>query len=326
MDKIRWGILGCGSIAKKFAEGLTVIPDAELAACGSRTQESADAFGDQFEVARRHASYEALAADPEVDAIYVATPHPYHKENSILCLGEGKAVLCEKPFALNAGELQEVVDFARDKGVFLMEAMWTRFLPTMVRIRELLAAGKIGEPRMVISDFGFRSGWNPDGRLLNPALGGGGLLDVGIYATSFAFMAMGGKSPSQISSTASIGDTGVDEQAAWLFTYDEGQIAIGFSAVRTGTPQEATILGTEGRIRAESPFWCGEKLTVVAGETETIELPKVGNGYNYEAVEVGNCLRQGKLESDIMPLDESLRIMQTLDRIREPWGLKYPTE
>ncbi len=326
MDTFRWGILGCGNIAKKFAEGLTAIPDAELIAVGSRTRQKADQFADQFGAPHRHASYEALVNDPDVDAIYIATPHPYHCENTLLCLEHKKPVLCEKPFSINADFARKMIACARREKVFLMEAMWTRFLPVMVKVRELLDAGAIGDIRMVIADFGFRGGWNPDGRLLNPDLAGGGLLDVGIYAVSFAGMVMK-QQPSEITSMAHIGITGVDEQAAWLFKYDKGRIGIGYSAVQTTTPHEATVLGTEGQIRVEPPFWRGDLITVHAGgKVQTLDCTKTGNGYNYQAIEVMNCVRQGKLESDTMPLDETLAIIQTLDKIRQPWGLVYPQE
>ncbi|HNT75370.1 MAG TPA: Gfo/Idh/MocA family oxidoreductase, partial [Anaerolineae bacterium] len=172
VEKIRWGILGTGNIAKKFAAGLRVLPDAELVAVGSRAQATAEAFGAAFDVAHRHASYEALAADPDVDVIYVSTPHPLHCENTLLCLDAGKAVLCEKPFAINAAQAQLMIDRARAKGLFLMDAVWTRFLPVMVKVRELLAAGVLGEVQLLHADFGFRAEFDPAGRLFNPALGG----------------------------------------------------------------------------------------------------------------------------------------------------------
>jgi dihydrodiol dehydrogenase / D-xylose 1-dehydrogenase (NADP) len=325
-DTIRWGILGPGGIAKQFARGLAAIDNAELAAVGSRCQANADAFGDEFDVSRRHASYAALADDPDVDAIYVSTPHPFHRLNTILCLEAGKAVLCEKPFAVNAADVGAMIDCARRNGRFLMEAHWSRFLPTLVQTREWLASGAIGEVRAVLADFGFRAGWDPEGRLLNPDLAGGGLLDVGCYLVSLASMVFDGP-PAEIASAAHIGDSGVDEQAAMLFSYPGGRFAQLACAVRTGMPQEARILGTEGMIHLPSPWWCGDKVTLKAGEDEdTRELPFDGTGYNCEAVEVGDCLRAGKLESDIMPLDESLAIMQTLDRVRAQWGLKYPME
>jgi len=323
---IRWGILGPGNIAKQFARGLSVIPDAELAAVGSRTQDGADAFGDEFAVPRRHPSYEALAADDGLDAIYVATPHSLHRDNSILCLEHGVAVLCEKPFAINAGQAREVVAAARQRGLFAMEAMWTRFIPAVAQAREWIAEGAIGEPRLVAADFGFRAGFNPKGRLFDPALGGGALLDVGIYTISMASMVLGAK-PDRIESTATMGETGVDEQSAFILGYEGGELAVLYTAVRTSTPVEARILGTDGRITIHNPFYKAEKVTLQAGDrTEEVELPLEGNGYNYQAVEVMNCLRAGKTESETMPLDETVALMEIMDSIRAKWGLKYPME
>jgi predicted dehydrogenase len=324
---IRWGIIGPGRIAGVFAEGLTQLPDAQLVAVGSRRQENADSFGEKFGVPRRYASYAAVAADPEVDAVYIATPHSSHAENAIMCLEAGKAVLCEKPFAINAAQAEQMVAVARARGVLLMEAMWTRFLPIMGRVRELLAAGAIGEVRMVTSDFGFRTGVNPKSRLFDPALGGGGLLDVGIYPVSLASMVFGGE-PERIATMADIGETGVDEQAAAIMGYGEGRIAIIWTAVRTNTPHETTILGSEGMIRIERPSWQATRMTVSrSGQPdEQIELGFPGNGYQFEAAEIARCLREGRTESDVMPLDETVAIMRTMDRIRDAWGLKYPME
>ena len=325
-ETIRWGILSTGSIARKFATAVGDVSGAELVAVGSRRRETVDAFGDEFNVPHRHASYEDLAQDPHVDVVYVGTPHNLHKENTLLCLEAGKAVLCEKPFAINAAEAREMIAVARAKQLFLMEAMWTRYIPLAVRVRELLAERVIGEVRMVSADFGFRAGWDVKSRLLNPELGGGALLDVGVYTVSFASMIFG--PPARIVSLAHLGETGVDEQAAMVLGYDGGQLAVLHAAVRTNTPQEATILGTEGRIRIHPRFWCPTRMTVWAGDKdpEDVEMPYPGNGYNFEAAEVVRCLRDGKLESDVMPLDESLQIMETLDAIRAQWGLKYPME
>lgn len=325
-DKIRWGILSTGWIANKFAEGLSVLPDAEIVAVGSRAQETADEFGDRFDVDHRHASYKALAEDPDVDVVYIGTPHSLHRESSVLCLEAGKAVLCEKPFAINAVEAQEVIALARHKRLFLMEAMWTRFLPIIVKVRELLAAGAIGEVHMLHADFGFRAEFDPQGRLFNPELGGGALLDVGIYSVSLASMIFG--PPARIVSLAHLGQTGVDERAAVILGYDTGQLAVLSTAVRTDTPTEAVLMGSGGHIRIHAPWWHGTALTlsVEGREDEVISLPYEGNGYNIEAAAVMHCLRKGKLESDVMPLDETLAIMQTLDAIRAQWGLKYPME
>jgi predicted dehydrogenase len=321
---IRWGILGTGNIAKLFATGLGSAPGAILAAVGSRTQAKADEFGDRFGIPRRHASYEALAADPDLDVIYVSTPHTLHHDATILCLEGGKAVLCEKPFALNAGQAAAMIDTARARGIFLMEAMWSRYRPAMVRARELLAAGAIGEPRIL--DLGFRAQVNPQGRLFNPALGGGALMDIGVYPVSLASMVFG--PPSGIVSQATMGETGVDEQNAIALHYPGGQLAVLSSAIRTNTPHEATIMGTEGLMRIgqdwHKPTWVG--VTRTGQPEERTTFPSEGNGYNYEAIEVMDCLRAGKLESAVMPLDETLAIVQTLDAIRAQWGLRYPGE
>ncbi|NJN82561.1 MAG: Gfo/Idh/MocA family oxidoreductase [Caldilineaceae bacterium] len=325
-ETVRWGILGTGSIARKFATGLGALADAELVAVGSRTAESASRFADEFAIPARHASYAALAADPTVDAIYIATPHTLHKENMLLCLNAGKAVLCEKPFTINASEAQEAINLARARGLFLMEAMWTRYLPLMVELRHRLADGQIGEIRMISADFGYRAAFNPERRTFDPALGGGALLDVGVYPISLASMLLG--APSRIVSLAELGETGVDEQSAMILGYPGGELAVLHTAVRTQTPHDATIMGTAGSIRIHTPWWVPRSMTIsVAGEQpELVEIPFEGNGYNYEAAELHTCLREGKHESAIMPLDETLQIMQTMDTIRGQWGMKYPME
>lgn len=363
---IHWGILGTGNIASQFAHGLTALPDAKLLAVGSRSQASADRFGDRFSVPRRYASYDALAADPDVEAVYIGTPHTLHRDNALLCLEAGKAVLCEKPFAINLAEAQTMVQAARERGVFLMEAMWTRYLPAFVKIRELLAAGAIGAPQMLIADFGFRAAFNPASRLFDPALGGGALLDVGIYPVSLASLVFG-QQPEHIASQAVLGESGVDEQDGMIFTYPGGQQAILSTSLRATTPMVAYILGTEGAIEVHPRWWVAEAFSVIlpgktqraasvlperlragldslrgsalgrrvlAGARRLVQgpagqvyrYPLEGNGYNYEAAEVARCLRAGETESAVTPLDETLAIMATLDEIRAQWGLKYPME
>ncbi len=323
---IRWGILGTGTIARKFAAGLKILPDAKLIAVGSRSAESAGTFGIEFEVPRRHVSYEALVNDPEVDVIYVATPHSCHKDNTLLALAAGKAVLCEKPFAINAREAEQVIAFAGARKLFLMEAMWTRCFPLMERLRELIESKAIGEVRMLTADFGFRAEIQEEQRLFNPAFGGGALLDVGVYPVSLASMIFG--APTQIASLAHLGKTGVDEEAAMILSHSKGQLAVLSTAIRTDTPQEAIIMGTTGRIRIHSLWWHPTTMTLTReGVTdEVMEFPHAGNGYQFEAMEVMKCLRAGQLESRLMPLDETLAIMKTLDTIRARWGLKYPME
>lgn len=322
---VRWGIIGPGSISHKFVQGLQVAEGAVLTAVASRTLDRAQTFANQYGFARAYGSYEALTADPDVDAVYIGTLHSFHKSHTMLCLEHGKHVICEKPFAINANEAAEMVALARQKRVVLMEAMWTRFLPTLVKTRELLASGAIGEVRMITADFGFRTNVNPNGRLFDPALGGGALLDVGIYPLSLAFMVLG--TPSRVESMAHLGETAVDEQAAIILGYDGGQMALLSTAIRTNTPHEAFILGSDGWIKINSPWWASSQLTLKQGGEETMfTLPYKGNGYTHEAEEMMTLIRSGQQESSVISLDESLAIMQTMDKIRAQWGLRYPME
>jgi predicted dehydrogenase len=325
-DTINWGILGAGGIAALFARGLAVLPDARLIAVGSRTQPKADSFGEAFGVPHRHGNYETLAADPDIDVIYVATPHNLHRENSLLCLNAGKAVLCEKPFTINAAEAAEIITLAQQKNLFLMEAMWTRFMPAIRKIQQILAEGTIGDVRLVLVDFGFRPPFEPHSRLFDINLGGGALLDLGIYPVTLAWLVLG--PPQSITSQAHFGSTGVDEQDAIIMSYNGGQMAVLACSLQAQTAHEAQIIGTKGRIRIHAQWWHPTAFTLsLAGkEDEMISVPTEGNGYNYEAAEVMRCLRAGKLESDLMPLDESLAIMKTLDQIRAQWGFRYPME
>lgn len=327
MEKLRWGIISTGNIARIFAEGLRDLPNAELLAVASRTQVSADRFGETHGIPRRYATYEALVADPDVDVVYIGTPQVFHYENARLCLEHDKAVLLEKPFTINADETADLIRIARDRGVFIMEAMWTRFLPAIVRIRELLASGVLGRIQLFQADFGFRPPYNPDGRLFNRELGGGALLDIGIYPVSFAGMVFG-QQPDRIVSVGHIGGTGVDEASSIIFDYGGGCMAALSISMLAQSPTRAVIVGTEGRIEIPGRFFVPQGFTLAlhGKEPAQIELPMDGNGYAHEAAEVARCLRAGKIESNIMPLDETHAIMQTMDAIRAQWGLRYPSE
>ena len=324
--KIRWGILGPGTIAHKFATGLKVIPDAAITAVGSRDLQRARAFADTFDVPHRHGNYVELANNSEVDVVYVATPHPFHKECAMLCLEAGKAVLCEKPLTVDAEQASEMIASARASQQFLMEAMWTRFIPVMVKVREWLVDGAIGEPRMLTADFGNRvvlSIENLESRLFAPELAGGALLDIGVYTVSLASMVFG--TPAEITSLAHVGETGVDEQAAILLGYGSGQIANLSCAITTQTSHEARIFGTKGSIHIPNfSRATSATLEVIGRDPLRIEIPFTANGYEHQAIEVINCLREGKLESDVMSLDESLSVMKTMDTVRGQWGLAYP--
>ncbi len=324
--KIRWGIVGTGKIAASFAEDLSHASDAELIAVGSRSKQSAEAFGNRFAIPRRHASYAALAEDAQVDVAYIATPHTEHQANSALCIQAGKAVLCEKPFTLNAGEAQSLIDLARQRGLFLMEAMWTRFLPAIGELRRLLQEGVLGDVRMLAADFGKRFPFDPAHRLFAPELGGGALLDLGVYPVSLASLVFG--PPNRIACMASMGTTGVDEQAGILFGYEGGKLAMLSASMQVTTPDEATILGTRGYLRIHPPMHAPDRMTLsLEGRKEKVlEHPIRGNGLHYQAVEVMRCLREGNLESDHMRLDESLEVMQAMDAVRSQWGLRYPGE
>ena len=325
--KVRWGILGPGGIAHKFADALKAIPDAEIVAVGSRDLQRANTFADTFDVPHRHGNYVELANNCEVDVVYVATPHPFHKACAMLCLAAGKAVLCEKPFTVDADQAEALIACAREHKRFLMEAMWTRFIPVMVKVREWLAEGVIGEPRMLTADFGNRvvlTAENMKGRLFALELAGGAMLDIGVYTVSLASMVFG--APTQITSLAHIGETGVDEQAAVLLSYDAGEIASLSCAITTRTSQDARIFGTKGAIHIPNfSRATSATLEVFGKDPLQIEIAFIANGFEYQVLEVINCLRAGKLESDVMPLDESLSIIKTMDTVREQWGLKYPT-
>lgn len=326
MDRINWGVIGPGRIARQFARGLAAWDDHHLVAAGSREVARAQAFLDEFDGGRAHTGYEALVADEGVDAIYVATPHPQHAEHAALALRAGKAVLCEKPLCVNQAQGETLVAAARASGSFLMEAMWTRFLPAIEQAMTWLRDGAIGEPRLLSCDFGFRGGWDPESRLLDPALAGGGLLDVGVYTVAMATLVFGHQ-PVAISAQGHLGETGVDEQAALLLRYAGGELALLASAVRTGTPHLARIDGTEGRITIPG-FWHATSATLERSdaEPETVERPFVANGYEYEAAELARCLRAGLGESPRMTHAESLGILAILDAARAQLGLAYPFE
>jgi predicted dehydrogenase len=326
MDSVRWGILGTGRIAHEFAAGLRDTPDAETLAVGSRTKKSASDFAASFGIARHYGSYADLVSDPDVDVVYVATPHPFHEANAAQCLKAGKHVLCEKPMTVNAAQAERLIALAGDRDLFLMEGMWTRFFPLMERVRHLLSSGAIGEPRLLNVDFGFRAPFDPLQRLFNPDLGGGALLDVGVYCVSLASMIFG--SPDRVTGLAHLGETGVDEQSAAILEHGQGCISTISIATRTATPQEATIAGTEGRIRIHPEWW---KPTVMTHSRtgkadETIEVLYKGNGFPHEAAEVMRCITSGAHESDVMPLRETLDIARTMDELRRLWGLVYPGE
>lgn len=323
---INWGILGCGKIAYMFAEGLETLSDAKLEAVASRTEGKAETIGKIFNVKNIYHNYEGLVNNPAVDVIYIATTHNFHYQNALLCLTHGKPVLCEKPITLNANQAEELIRTARNNNLFLMEAMWTRFLPCIIKLNEFIDQGIIGEIRHITADFGINREFNPKTRAFNPELGGGALLDLGIYPINFARMVYK-QSPFKIKSSAYIGITKVDEKSCYLFEYENGQTAMLSSSYRLLMTHSAFIFGTKGYIKIPDFYHPTKFVLKLEGKLkETFRIPFKSTGYNYEASEVMKCLNSDQIESKIMPLDETLEIIRTMDIIRSHWNLKYPGE
>jgi predicted dehydrogenase len=312
---IRWGILGTGGIAATFATDLGLTDSGTAVAVGSRSQGSAERFAKEFGIANRHGSYESLVADPDVDVIYVATPHPMHRGNAILALRAGKPVLVEKPFTMNAAEAREVVAVARECGLFAMEAMWTRFLPHVAVIRDWLASGALGDLVTVTADHGQWFAEDPEFRLFAPELGGGALLDLGIYPVSFASMVLG--TPSRIVSIGEPAFTGVDAQTSMLFGYESGAQAVLTCTLRAKSGTRAAIVGTAGRIEVEGDFYAPATVTLIPREGAPIrvESQHEGRGLRHQADEVARRLAAGEPESPLMALDETISIAETMDTV-----------
>ena len=313
---LRWGILGTGGIARTFVTDLRLSDSGVAAAVGSRSAGSADRFADEFGIASRHASYESLVADPDVEVIYVATPHPMHHDNAILALRAGKHVLVEKPFTMNAVEAREIVQVARENERFAMEAMWTRFLPHVAVVRDWLARGVLGDIVTVTADHGQWFADDAEFRLFAPELGGGALLDLGVYPVSFASMVLG--APARIVSMSHPAFTGVDAQTSMLFGYRSGAHAVLTCTLRAKSPTRASIVGRDARIEIDGDFYAPANVTLVPRTGDPISVKSVheGRGLRHQADEVARRLAAGELESPLMPLDETISIMQTMDAVR----------
>jgi predicted dehydrogenase len=312
---IRWGILGTGGIASTFVTDLRLTDSGVAVAVGSRSRGSADRFADEFGIASRHASYESLVADADVDVIYIAVPHPMHHDNAILALRAGKHVLVEKPFTMNAAEAREIVRVARENGLFAMEAMWTRFLPHVAVIRDWLGQGVLGDVVAVTADHGQWFAEDAEFRLFAPELGGGALLDLGVYPVSFASMVLG--TPRRIVSLSEPAFTGVDAQTSMLFGYDSGAHAVLTCTLRAKSPTTAVIVGREARIEVEGDFYAPTTVTLVPREGDSVRVESVqeGRGLHHQANEVARRLDAGDVESSLMPLDETISIMETMDTV-----------
>jgi predicted dehydrogenase len=322
---VRWGIVGPGSIAGSFAEAMLGVPDGTITAVASRSRERADAFGDRFDVSARYDDINALAADPDVDVVYVATPHSRHAPDTIALLQAGKPVLCEKPFALNADEARTMAAEARRQGLFLMEAIWSRFLPAYRTLTEVLAEGRIGDPLLVEADFGFRMERQPEHRLFDKSLGGGALLDLGIYPIQFSTLVLG--PPESVVAQAHIGPTGVDEQLAAILRHRDGALGVIKAAITTTMSGTARISGTLGAIEIPAPMHCPVALDVIVPgrPTERIDAPFEGNGLHHEIQEVHRCLNEGLTESPTLPLSETIMIAETLDAVQDQFASSAAT-
>jgi predicted dehydrogenase len=304
---------------------MTLVDDGEITAVASRSIERADAYGDKFGVATRYGSYEDLAADPGVDVVYVATPHSRHEHDTLVFVEAGKHVLCEKPFALNARQAQRMVDAARTRGVFLMEAMWTRFLPAYRALGDVLAEHRIGDVMVVEADFGFRLPVMPEHRLFDASLGGGALLDLGVYPVQLCSLVLG--TPDRVVADGSIGVTGVDEQIAAVLHHADGSLGVVKAAIRASLTCTARISGSEGWIELPAFMHCPDAITVgTMHGVERVDAAFKGDGLRFQVGEVHRCIAGERTESEVMPLDETLSVMATLDALRAQVGVVYPGE
>lgn len=329
MQKIKWGILGCGRIARKFADDLKLVEDAALFAVGSRNKSTAEAFADAYPAERVYGSYLELASDPDVDIIYVASPHAFHHEHTLLCLAHDKPVLCEKAFAINREQATEMISVARERKVFLMEALWTKFLPHYKKVMEMVRGGQLGEIGSVLVNFGFIPDHPVSPRLFDPSLGGGTMLDIGIYNVFMAMSVLG--IPDEIDAWMTPTGQQIDRQCSVVFRYRNGAMASLFSSFTANLPTEAEISGDKGRIRLTTRFYePTATIEYYPGKIDSKSLIPIekstGWGYHHEVRHVHDCLRKGLTESPVMSHADSLALMDVLDRIRGKAGIRYPAD
>lgn len=322
---IRWGILGAGGIAGTFADAVNGHTRAQLVAVGSRNRDRAERFATRYGIPTTHVGYRDLVDDTQVDAVYVATPHSEHLENALLAIAAGKHVLVEKSFTRNAAEAEQIFAAARQAGVFVMEAMWTRFLPHVAALHQVVDAGEIGEIVNLTADHGQHFAFNPTSRLFDPALAGGALLDLGVYPVSFAHDFLG--VPESVHATGALTETGVDGQVSMALTYPDGAQATLTTTLWAKTPTTASISGTEGYVEVAGSFYTPTSFRVQRndGRVWTFDLP-ASQGLQYEAAEVARRVAAGDTESPLLTWDDTLAVMRTLDTIRSQIGVTYPGE
>jgi predicted dehydrogenase len=320
---VRWGIVGPGRISERFVAAMTHVPEGAIVAVASRDAGRAQAFADRFGIERSFGDYRSLVDDPDVDAVYVGVPHSGHAAVTVAALEAGKSVLCEKPMALDAGEVRTMIDTVRTANRFLMEAVWSRYLPSYRKLRELLGSGRVGTPQLVDSDFGFRLPVMPEHRLFDARLGGGATLDLGIYPLQLASFVLG--RPERVGAVGAIGTTGVDEVVAFTTQHPDGAVGVGRASIRLNLPCTGRVVGERGSIELPAFAHDARALTVRDGDgVEHIDCNYEGDGLQFEIREVHRCLAEGRLESDGMPLDESLALAVAMDAIRADVGVVYP--
>jgi predicted dehydrogenase len=329
MNKIfRFGIIGPGKIATKFCQSLQTLSDeAQVYAVASRDAERAKLFAEEFKATKVYTSYQELVADPQVDIIYIATPHPFHFEQTILCLNHGKAVLCEKPLTISFNQTSQLVSLAREKKVFLMEAMWSRFIPALVKVKELIDQGEIGEIKFMHADFGFLAPPNLELRTFNKSLGGGAQLDVGVYPMFLSLWLLG--KPESIKAIGKLASTGADENTSAILGFKSGAVASIYSSFVADSVKEAVITGTKGTITIHAAWHKATSFALkkdLADKAELFDFPYESNGLQFQAVEVMRCLREGKLESPKLSVDMSLLMAETADEIMKQIGVSYEDE
>jgi predicted dehydrogenase len=326
MTSFKWGIIGLGKIAHKFASSLPYVPGAVVHAVASRSLDKAQLFAQQYNAPHALGSYEELLQIQDLDAVYIATPHSEHYANVLMCLRAGVPVLCEKAFAFNAHQVAHMIAEAQERKVFLMEAIWTRFLPATLKTLELIEQDLIGQVVHLQADFGIQAPFSPEARLFNPLLAGGSLLDLGIYPLFISKLLLG--KPTQVYATATYTSTGVDGTCAMALSFANGATATLFSSVLVKSDTVATLYGTKGKLLIHSRFHESTHVSVHLSDGQVLNYPceRLGDGYCYEARHVQECLAQGLTESPMLPLQFSLELMQSMDEIRKQIGLRYPTE